>query len=251
MLIALGLLVLIIIGGTALVGLWFVQKLRAFETLTREVGAAYDELNAEFPFVPPPKSKTVEPERLSAYLRVHQEWVDRIPAREESLARSALNSGSFNGGKMIRLLQIGHDFIKSSSQTHQAALKAESMSLNEYLWIHGLVLCSVFQADQPGEREETLNKTMAGLKRLAESNKRLNAKGFGAEELRQGLNDFYKGYEVIPADALEKFDTSRSLGVVIDLLAANREVTGGDAAESRSLGQTVSGPAGKLKAASP
>lgn len=205
-------------AGLASMGLWILNEMRALERLGRESIQAYAALNAEFAFFPPPLSTEPPPERVAAYLRARRSVMERITPEQDRLAVEALKSENLKDAQIFGSLRRARGFLKESAAGHAAALRRERMSLDEFLWIHGLFVREALSTDSPLSRG--MAETLGEIERIARSSAaegEFRPAGYGG-----AVERCYQGWPALPPRSLEGFDSGTTLGGLLDLLAANR-----------------------------
>lgn len=201
------------------IGLWFQNSLNQFKTFESETRAAYKGLNDEFPFAVAEGTSSASSDRLAAYFRARSATLEALPAQLNDLTETFLRDGSIRRIELLRGFTSAMEPLRRASRTHVAKLRAEQMSLNEYLWLHGFVVHEIYRNGDP--RREQLAKIVEKLDRALESSDWIEDGGFRAEDFANGLDIAYDGIAALPSEDLGSMQMGNTAACVIDVLAAN------------------------------
>lgn len=214
------------------VGLWFQNSLNRFKTFEAETRAAYKGLNEEFPFEIGDGTRTASSDRLEAYFRARSVTLEAMPAQVNQLTETFLRNGSIRRIELLRGFTSAMEPLRRASRTHIAQLRSEQMSLNEYLWLHGLVVHEIYRNEDA--RREQLAKVVEKLDRALESSDWIEDGGFRAEDFAKGLDIAYGGITAPPSEELSAMKIGNTTACVIDVLAANHTRVARERSESES-----------------
>lgn len=231
-------------GMIAFAGARLAHEMQALERLAKETERAYGALNAEFPFELPPGRRPPTEARIAAYLGARRAMLATITPGAEALADRTLQAAAIEESKLLRALRRERDFFQAAACSHLAALRGSRMGLDEWLWIHGLAMRDALRDGNEPAFRSRMTRTLAAMERLSRSAS-AGAGDFSFDGFQGGLERRYEGWPPMPRGPLAGFESRKSVGSLIDLLAANRELFDGLELNSR----LDSGPAsGKSQA---
>ena len=208
----------------AFFGIWIVQHLSEIRNFQAEVQTEYAALNAQFPFTPPGSAARVEPDRIDAYARAHERLVDAVTRKADARARELLDNPSLGRMKALRMVGDFFPFLKAATGAHLRTLEEERMSMDEYVWIHGLVMLGIMRRNPSDPEREAAELLLDRLeKRLADVDTGAG-EPFTARAYREELAEFYR--DASPPDSTpgRGFDELPTLGALFDLAMANPSI---------------------------
>ncbi|MCH8333112.1 hypothetical protein IIC65_04205 [Candidatus Sumerlaeota bacterium] len=218
-------LLMVSVSALAFVGFWVVHRMNEVQEFLAEVRSEYQELNAAYTFSPPPSSVQLAEDRLKAYLRARGALMSSLTPDIDARAQELLDSSSLRDVNALRLLGNFYQFSRSASGAHIAALESERMSLDEYLWIHGLIMRDALAAEQDDPRRAALERVLARLEDFTEAHASAE-QAFSSDGYRAELREVYRGRGPLSDAPLHLADDRAAepahvLGDLIDLLAAS------------------------------
>lgn len=204
--------------------LW--QRQKAIVDFARETRDRYIEINRRHAFASPPPGARPDPARVEAYYRIRSSLTRTIDPRSEELADRLLDDYSLNErGGNLRLLQVIWQllpFLEAASDAHLGPLEREGMSLNEFVWIHGLIVRDVLAAGDSDPRGEQLRSVLARLERFGVDPVRSDSEA--AESYLAGIRNYYQKWDTLPGEFTDRYDADATLVSLMDLLAANQSL---------------------------
>ncbi|MBI3737092.1 hypothetical protein HY256_11345, partial [Candidatus Sumerlaeota bacterium] len=93
--------------------------------------------------------------------------------------------------------------------------------LDEYLWIHGLMVREILSMDAEDNRKAALEEALTRLSHLKSSTTVVRDGDFDPEIYRTGLNHYYEGERRLDIAMTAGFQSPPLLVGIIDVLAAN------------------------------
>ncbi len=205
--------------GLVAVGVWFTQSLKDFQNFLKKSRSGYEALNAKYPLAANGQAAT--PERIEAYLRARRALMETITPSVETVARDLLQPDDFSPFKGFTLWRASADFLKAAAVRHQESLEREKMGLNEYLWIHGLMVREILHADQKDERRLALADAIGRMEGLKDIEVIAPIGDSSAEDYVRKLETRYAGKAAPDTRLVAAFDKPPTIGAVIDIIAAD------------------------------
>lgn len=214
----------LVLCALAFTGLWFVARLTSISELTVTVRDEYRLTNTEFPFTPPGSGVRPAEDRIDAYLACRDALMDEITPELEGLTGRVLDTGRIQSVDSFLSMGDLYRFVDAATTAHLAALRANAMGADEYLWLHGSVMHALIGTPGPG-RADPADPRRTTIKRVANRmqelgrDKKTEGNRFSIDALRSSLEETYGAGIPPKTDAVAKFRVRSKLGSLLDILA--------------------------------
>lgn len=219
-------LTMVFFAGMTSVGWVLWQRQKAIVAFARDTRARYVEINERYAFERPPAGARPGAARVEAYYRIRASLTEAVDPRSEAIADRMLDQYRLAGeGGNLRLLTAAWDmmpFLEAASEAHLAPLEREGMSLNEFIWIHGLIVRDVLAAGESDPRGEQLRSVLVRLENFSATHGENPSEG--AESYLAGIRNRYSGWDRLPGEFVAPYRSDATLVSLIDLLAANQSL---------------------------
>lgn len=204
----------------AFVAIYFVHRIVEFRNFTVDMVERYQDLNARYPFSAPDPTGPISEMKLLVYFDVREKMIDSISDDFESNIRTALEDDA-KDMSLFRLFRASFRFLSASTQAHLEALERKRMSLEEYLWIHGLVMRDVMARDRGDPAHRRLVEALRNLENINLAMGGSDPVVFDEKDYTETLREAYKDYGPIGATAIGPFNESLATASLIDVLAGS------------------------------
>ncbi len=213
----------LVLCALAFTGLWFVARLMSISELSATVRDEYRLTNTEFPFSSPGPDVRPAEDRIDAYLACRDALMDTITPKLEALTGRVLDTGRIQSVDSFLSMGDLYRFVDASTTAHLAALRANELSADEYLWLHGSVIHVLIGTPGPGKadaadpRRAVIERVATQMEELGRGDK-AEGNRFSIDSLRSDLEKTYAARNPPKLD-IAKFEVRSKLGSLLDILA--------------------------------